>query len=153
MAFNFPPGLPLRYRARIESLLWPKPFSVCDACWKGPLSAHLGLFQPPLQALKGGDLSGGYSYLTSRSELKRSAAADCAWCELLLRKMFLRRIPRVNKAEWQPGDGLEITVGLSNAALDGLVPVNAQCLVVYINGTRVCEQILQTPAGTFSNCT
>ncbi|KAI0821789.1 heterokaryon incompatibility protein-domain-containing protein [Trametes gibbosa] len=121
----------------------PKPASVCQVCWDGPLAEHLGLFSAPIQEPATGAASdsstktGGYSYTTTWGELKSRAAVpeSCVWCQALLDMYELGRDDASREAEFP----MEITVGSPTGpavTMAGCTPGRMQELLVFINGFR-----------------
>ncbi|KAH9856368.1 heterokaryon incompatibility protein-domain-containing protein [Lenzites betulinus] len=118
----------------------PCPSTVCQACWKGPFAAHLGLFNAIVrdQWLGVPRFIGGYSYLALRAEMM-SQAKTCSWCSLLL--------TMCDKDE----DMLRITVGRlvdGNAEVSGSVVAHSvqQNIIILINDREVYKGYLHTSA-------
>lgn len=136
-----------------DLLLPPRPPSVCEACWKGPFAAHLGLFHPRLRT-KISHVSedyedGGFSYLVSGWQTMQHASAGCDWCQLLLDGIM----PRNRKArvdEKLVHRFLRVAVGLQDTK--EMTPTGVQRLVV-IEGTSniIFRRGLQTSASESAN--
>lgn len=127
----------LRRSTRIASRkLPPKPSSVCADCWNGPFAAQLGLLHAPFKWTG----EGGYSYSTSREQLKRSAAAGCVWCKCLYQKL-LQRGSVVKGIKGLPSSCLSITIGSPGGGV-GITPTNVQNLRVAINNDRSFDELL-----------
>ncbi|KAL1946199.1 hypothetical protein VTO73DRAFT_15326 [Trametes versicolor] len=127
----------LRRSIRIASRkLPPKPSSVCEDCWNGPFAAQLGLLHAPFKWAG----EGGYSYSTSREQLKRSAAAGCAWCKCLYQKL-LQRGSVVKGIKGLPSSCLSITIGSPGGGV-GITPTNVQNLRVAINNDKNFDELL-----------
>ncbi|KAL1937517.1 hypothetical protein VTO73DRAFT_13103 [Trametes versicolor] len=103
----------------------PKPPSVCETCWKGPLAAQLGLLTTPI-TLNEERIVGGYSYSVSGLELEHGSATGCALCTFLLAHGVTSR-----DARRQPVDQVKITLGSSGVPF--CVPAKAQELNVVVN--------------------
>ncbi|EIW52255.1 HET-domain-containing protein [Trametes versicolor FP-101664 SS1] len=103
----------------------PKPPSVCETCWKGPLAAQLGLLTTPV-TLNEERIVGGYSYSISGLELEHGSASGCALCTFLLAHGVPSR-----DARRQLVDQVKITLGSSGVPF--CVPAKAQELNVVVN--------------------
>lgn len=130
----------------------PKPPSICGACWRGPCAVQFGLFHPPIQLDEKREYyAGGYTYFLSKSRLKRSAAAGCAWCHYLLRYMFVKTLFReeVKTVKKRSVHGWKITVG--SHELRFCTPTNAQTLVLFIKRDLPARitKVIHTSAGEF----
>lgn len=70
-----------------NTFLPPRPSSVCDACWEGPLAMRLGL---PLVSPRTGQSYRRWprtaSYSTTLAKMKLHADAGCVWCRFGLRR-------------------------------------------------------------------
>ncbi|KAL1950055.1 hypothetical protein VTO73DRAFT_5177 [Trametes versicolor] len=68
-----------------DSLLPPRPSSVCSACWEGPFAGHLGV---PLVSPVTGELyqpgPREITYSTSVAGMRLRADAGCVWCQFVL---------------------------------------------------------------------
>lgn len=128
-----------------------RPPSVCESCWRGPFSVHLGLFHAPIKRERDEQhlpFVGGHSYYASKTQVEHRAAAGCIWCTLICAgfgKVGHKVTPRAD-GQWK------ITVGLQVLQVrPGSVPTDVQGLVAIINDqTRLFTRLLHTSAGTLT---
>lgn len=118
----------------------PKPPSVCETCWKGPLAAQLGLLATPVM-LDEERIIGGYSYSISGLELEHGSASGCALCTFLLGHGVPSR-----DARQQAVDQVKITLGSKGVPF--CIPAKAQELNVVVNDEiSVFEGLVHTSSG------
>ncbi|KAI0369471.1 HET-domain-containing protein [Pilatotrama ljubarskyi] len=61
----------------------PKPRSLCQSCWEGPVAEQYGLFLGDFAELEPWNWTEGYSYITSWAAVQAGTDASCVWCELV----------------------------------------------------------------------
>ena len=109
----------------------PRPPSLCEACWKGPFAAHLGLLSEPLDLSGDESVRGGYAYTTSWAALESRASAPgqpdsgCQWCRLVL---------DTREEEDTSTAPLRVVVGDRGELRRACTPQGTQGLSIYING-------------------
>lgn len=118
-------------------------FPLCQSCWEGPFTAHLGLFHTHVVRQNDSSYTGGYAYATSWAELKSRANAGCIWCRLL-------SATRSKDDSSTPSETpVKLIVGIKPASNE-ISPRNAQELTVCTNGLLRFEGYLYTSSGVFS---
>lgn len=58
----------------------PKPHSLCELCWEGPLGAHAAWLFDVTDEAQGKKT---YSYWASRQDMRSRARRGCTWCRML----------------------------------------------------------------------
>lgn len=142
-----------------ESMLPPRPSSVCQRCWTGPIAAYSRLLYcyastHPLKRRLSGVEDGyiGYqdwSYTTSLRNLKKGDVAGCVWCKALLQQDF-SRIRKLIDRIW----GRRINIRLELRASpwgNSSGPLDQQILDTEVGSTGwLSMRHLHTAAGKFT---
>ena len=66
-----------------------RPSTICESCWDGVISEHLGFLHPPIQIRPSSSTqsdeprNGEYSYTSTWAEIQSGATEGCRWCQLI----------------------------------------------------------------------
>ena len=123
-----------------------RPSFICQSCWDGVFSAHLGLLHPPLlrSGREDSPPSGGYSYTCTWEGLRSQAIGGCRWCQLILSTNDENS--RIRIAETSP----TVIVGIRPQFGYLGSPKDTQALCLFVNNSLRFEGYLYTDAGEFS---
>lgn len=149
MGSNFSRVLPFLADPSSRPTLPPKPTSTCQACWEGPFAAHLGLFHTPVESKWEGQrrlYDGGFTYVTSKIQLRWRAAAGCVWCKLLRALVEANgeriKLPNIGR--------LRVVVGCPTTEYQsGYIPADLQGLSVFINNYHLFVGYVHADTGEF----